>query len=119
MQVVMATPVINSVLCYISTARHTKTDEQIVQFCLPFYDLNIIREAKDVLFKYTEERNVKRRGDDCKKSELTDILQMFRKLDEDNVSLPTFVSDSFDSMPPSAGYDLLCPMIIISKVCRV
>ena len=58
----MATPVINNVLCYVSTARHTKPDEQVIQFCLPFYELNIIRDAKDVLCKYSSERNVKRRG---------------------------------------------------------
>ena len=108
----MATLEVNNILCYISTARHAKTDEQILQYCLPFYDLNDIREAKDILCKLSNERNTKRRGDNSKTTEISDILDLFRKYDDTNISIPKYVADSFNAMPPTAGYDLLSPLLV-------
>ena len=64
------------------------------------------------LCSFSTERSVKRRGDHPNKAEITDILDLFRKYDENDISIPTFVADSFDSMPPTAGYDLIAPMLM-------
>ena len=108
----MSELVINDILCYISTARNSKTDDSIIQCCLPFYSISRIKEAKALLFKYTSDRPKSRRGDNLQKNEITDILDLFRKCEETNTDLPKFVSESYDSMPPTSGFELIGNTIV-------
>ena len=107
----MATLKVNNILCFISTARHTKTDKQILKYCLSFYEINEIREAETLLFNYGKERSVRRRSDNSGKSEIMDILDQFRTLEETHVAIPTFVADSFDAMPPTAENKSTNPLL--------
>ena len=69
--------VINDILCYITTAANKKSNDFIINSCIAFYDINKIKEAKVLLCSYNDERANKRRGDDAKKAELQDIIDIF------------------------------------------
>ena len=99
--------IVNGLLCFISSTRHRKSRDFIIQSCLPFYDQLKVREAKDILFSYTKERPINRRGEDYLQKSYIDIIELFEKLSEDEVELPKFVADSFDTMPPCSGYEMI------------
>ena len=104
--------VINGVLCYISSARHTYSDQAMISTCLSFYNSEKISNAKEVLYGFTDESCVQRRGEGKTRANLNDIISLMRKLDEDGITIPKFLSDSFDSMPPASGYEILADHII-------
>lgn len=115
-RVAMATdtssPVVNNLLCFISTARRTKTNDYIIQSCLPFYDNLKIREAKEILCSFSNERAVNRRGDNATIKDYQDILELFSKYEENNIDVPEFLSNSFDGMPPCSGYEVIGSTLI-------
>ena len=84
----------------------------MISTCLSFYNSEKISNAKEVLYSFTDESCVQRRGDGKTRANLTDIITLMRKIDEDSVTIPKFLSDSFDSMPPASGYEVLADHII-------
>ena len=104
--------IVNGVLCYISTARQTQSEQTIVNVCQAFYNSDVIREAKELLYSFTEENIVSRRGDSKVKADLTDILSVYRKLDDGRRKLPKFVADCFKGMPPSSGFEILAEHMV-------
>ena len=103
---------INDILCFISTAINSKTDEFIIQSCFSFYETTKIKHAKSLLCSLYGDRPKTRRGDGAKRAEIGDIIDLFRKSEENNISLPKFVAGSFDSLPPGSGYEVIAPFII-------
>ena len=99
--------IMNNVLCYASTARHRLRADDIIRTCLMFYDDDEIIKGKDVLFNLVSERSIRRRNENRIMHELKDILDMFKKCDESKVSLPLFVADSYNGMPPSSGFEII------------
>ena len=104
--------VINGVLCYLSSARHTLTDQAMCTICLSFYNNDKISEAKELLFKIGNETTVKRRGEAKAKADLMDIINLLRKLDENSANVPKFLADNFCSMPPASGFETIAEHII-------
>lgn len=103
----MAKIEINSVLCYVSTARHSKTDNEIANICLGFYSGDLIKDAKDLIYKITNDESIRRRGTNRMWAEIQDVIDALRKCDEKGIDLPTFVADSYDSLPPSTGFEII------------
>ena len=87
--------VTNGVLCYIASARRTLSDQAMISICQAFYSHEKIFEAKELLYNFTDDNIVKRRGDGRAKADLTDIITLFEKLEENNVQLPKFLADDF------------------------
>ena len=102
---------LNGLLCYIASSRNVLLGDQIVESCLSFFDFDNIKEAKDILYKFINEKITRRKGDNKKRAELQDIMEAFVKAEENNVVLPMFVSNSFKSMPPSSGYEIIGSML--------
>ena len=90
---------VNNVLCFISTAKHTYTDHNIICSCQSFYKADEISEAKDLLFEIANEAIIKRRGESRMKNDLCDMLTLMRKLDE-------------NKMPPAAGIEVVAEHIV-------
>ena len=113
--------VINGVLCYIASARLTLSDQAMISICQAFYSHEKIFEAKELLYNFTDDNIVKRRGDGRVKADLTDIITLFRKLEENNVQLPKFLADDFRSIPPVSGYEVIAEHIIdlMSEMARL
>ena len=103
---------VDNVLCYISTARHSFTDEVISSACISFYKLEDITAAKETLFRYANESLKNRRGENRIKADVLDIIALFRKCDENDVELPKFLSDGWNKMPPSNGFEVIAEHIL-------
>ena len=104
--------VINGVLCYLSSARHTLTDQAMCTICLSYYSGDKISDAKDLLFKFANETIIRRRGEGKVKADLIDMIALLRKVDERKESLPQFLADGFSSMPPASGFETIAEHII-------
>ena len=103
---------ISNVLCFISTARLSYTEETMISLCSSFYKADELYEAKDKLCQMIGQTPKKRRGDDRLKSEVLDILAHLRKCDEDDMKIPKFVSDGYNKMPPSSGFEVIAEHVI-------
>ena len=71
---------------------------------------------KMFFFSYSNERPVRRRGLNNTKNELQDIIDTFIKYQEENISHPKFVADSYDAMPPTSGFDLITSFAILIEL---
>ena len=99
--------VINGVLCYLSSARHTLTDQAVITVCLSFYNGEKISEAKEILFKITKDSIIRWRDESKARADLQDIITLMGKIDEENHDVPQFLADSFCSMPPASGFEAI------------
>ena len=104
--------VINDILCFIYTGLSVKSNEFIMNSCLTYYESSKIREAKDIVSSFSKERIIKRKGENAKRSEIQDIIDIFRECEECGVKLPQFLAKSYDSMPPTTGYDILAATLV-------
>ena len=105
-------PIMNSVLCYTSTARHSMRNDDIVRVCLAFYKEEQILKAKDLIFNLVGEKPIRRRNENRKTNELQDVMAILKRCDEKRMDLPKFVADSYDSLPPSSGFDVVAESLI-------
>ena len=103
--------VINNVLCYVSTARHSKKIDDIIHVCLAFYKDEDIIKGKDLLYGIINEKPKRRRHENRIMNELKDILDILSRCDEDGTELPRFVVDEYDGLPPSSGFELVANSI--------
>ena len=104
-------PIINKVLCYISTARHSMRNDDIIRICLTFYKEDEILKAKDALFNIVGEKSIRRRNENRVLNELQDIINLLKKCDDKGMALPPFVADSYDSLPPSSGFEVVAQAV--------
>ena len=110
--------VINSVLCYMVSARNSYTENSILTTCLSFYSYEKIYDAKETLCGITGDTLLKRRGDNKAKADLMDIMEIFKRIDQQGGSLPKFLSDSHADMPPASGFEIISEHLLdlISEV---
>ena len=111
-EVLPASIVINKVLCYTSTARHTMKNDDIVRICLAFYSDEEIIGGKDMLYELAGEKPKRRRHENRRINEIQDLLDMLRKCESSGISLPTYVADSYDCLPPSSGFEVVAQSIV-------
>ena len=104
--------VINGLLCFISSARYCYAEKDLITVCLTFYNGEKISEAKELLVLSAKEAATRIRGVGKTRAELKDIVDIFRRFDEKDSSLPTFVADCYKSMPPSSGYEVLADHMV-------
>ena len=99
--------IVNNILCYISTARNTLKNDDIIHVCLAFYKEEEIINAKDLICEIIGEKSKRRRNENRILNELKDIMEMLRTSDEKGLSLPKFVADRYDGLPPTSGFELV------------
>ena len=93
-----------------------KTNDDIVQCSLAFFRKDQIIESKDLLCTFLGDKSKRRRdhaGNEGRAilAELTDIIDMFRKAEENKMILPTFVCDNVNYIPPSNGFEAVAGAI--------
>ncbi|CAF2033058.1 unnamed protein product [Rotaria magnacalcarata] len=98
---------INNVLCYITTAMDSLHNDEIVSVSVAYFSPTSIKEAKTLLFSILEEEIKFRKGDDRMRKEVQDIIDLVNHSASDLDRLPKFVSDSYNAMPPVAGFGAL------------
>ena len=101
--------VLNNVLCYITSSYESKTIECIIDCCLPYYSFAQIKAARDLLVSYNkcEISSSGHKGTKSTKNLLTEILDFLKYCKDNQIELPTFVSNSYNSMPPVSGYEII------------
>ena len=104
--------VIDSLLCYASTARHSMKSDDIIRICLSFYKEAQIIKSKDVLCELLGEKGKRRRNENKLLNEMKDIMDMLSKCDDNDISLPKFIVDSFDGLPPTSGFEVISNNLI-------
>ena len=98
--------VVNDILCYMSTARHSFSEEEILTIVYSYYAHEGISSAKTLLVQVTNINSIKRRGDNKVKLEISDILRLFEEADKKKLQLPKFLADKYDAFPPINGFSL-------------
>ena len=107
----------NDILCFISTARHDKSFDEIVLTVQGFYDYENIKIAKDLLFDLCSKKVIRRKAGDKISKEIGDILLLFEEIDKEKTKIPKFVATRYDSLPPSSGFEAIARnMIHLSQV---
>ena len=71
------------------------SDNVLLSTCLSFYNHNAAVDAKKLLFNVSGGTPVHRRGENRTKTELKDILQQFRRMDDNETILPKYLADSY------------------------
>ena len=99
----MSDIIINNVLCYISSARHSLPEDNIIIVVKSFYSFDKIKEAKDVIHDLCQIKGKRRKADDKISSEIKDILTALKNRDN-AITLPRFVVDQHDGLPPNSGF---------------
>ncbi|KAK3887455.1 hypothetical protein Pcinc_008457 [Petrolisthes cinctipes] len=97
----------NSVLAYIASARQSKCKNDIVNTSVVFYEESQIKGAKELLFGIVNVKLVWRRSENKNKENCADIVDLFKKCDDEAISLPRFVTGNYDGFPPVYGYDII------------
>ena len=96
-----------------STARNSLADDSIFTTVHAFYSYEAIREAKEVLSNLCDVKGIRRKGEKKLKNEIEDIQNLFDTAFDNKVSLPKFVADNYNSLPPSSGFECLANRVII------
>ena len=104
--------IVSNILCYMTTARHSLRNDDIVRVCIAFYSCDDILKGKDLLFDIIGERSSRRRNKDRIIHELEDILKMLQKCDDESIKLPKFVCDSYCGLPPTSGFEIVASRMI-------
>ena len=103
---------INNVLCYITSARCSYSEQVISTTCLSFYNSEKIEQAKEVLFNCLLEPITKRRGDNKSRSDVSDILEILKKSEAKKLAIPKFLCDSHGKMPPTSGFEVIAEHLL-------
>lgn len=98
---------INDLLCYVTTALDSIDNDSIVKTCVAFYGAGKIKDAKQRIATFLSEEIKWRRGDDRIKADMQDLMDMIRFAQQKGRILPKFVAESFNSLPPSSGFDIV------------
>jgi hypothetical protein len=98
----------NDILCYLSTSRDSQAHDDIVSIAVAYYKPEVIKQAKEIFFKICNEKLTSRRATrehpNPSVPDLKDILDLFIKQEGKNICLPSFVANSYASMPPQSGF---------------
>ena len=104
--------VVNNMLCYITTARHSMKSDDIVMACIAFYHPDDIIKSKDLLFDLVGERPIRRRNENRILHEVQDAMELVKKCEEEGINIPSFVCDSYNGLPASSGFELIANHVV-------
>ncbi|MEL6945282.1 MAG: hypothetical protein AAFO82_21735, partial [Bacteroidota bacterium] len=102
--------IINSLLCYLSTAKNDYTDESLYDIIHSFYSHEEIKSAKTELSNLLKKDITWRRDPDKKGKDLRDIIELYGELAATKNKVK-FVCDNFKRMPP-IGMELVAPILV-------
>ena len=106
--------ILNDMLCYISSARDTFSQEHVITNCVGFYDADKIREAQLTICNLAKVKAINRRGGknvgDPNPVIMQDILDAFEKMGNSDSPMPTFVAGGYNAFPPT-GFEYVAPVL--------
>ena len=72
----------------------------------------ILNYKLGIINTFVNDNIVRRRGDGRAKADLSDMIALLRRIDEDNISIHSFVCDNFRSMTPASGFEAIADHIV-------
>ena len=107
--------VIDDVLCYITSSRNSITNDSIIVNAAGFYKPEIVRKSKELIFKICNERVIARKATTNRPNtaipDVQDILDLIEKMENKSFLFPVFVAGSYNSLPPSSGFESLAAVM--------
>ena len=104
--------IINSVLCYINSAIKKLPEEEVLSSAAAYFSADALQAAKEELFTELEIDQVNTRKGSGK--ELRTCQDLISKIKDSKKSLPTYVAETFDAMPPQ-GFHAASNSILAMK----
>ena len=102
--------IINSLLCFISSAKTDFSKETLKDVSTSFYSHEEIKVAKTELCNLMKKDVIWRRDPDKKRKDLSDVLEYFDELTSKRNNYK-FVSNSYKGMP-QLGMEMIAPLLI-------
>ena len=111
--------VINSLLCFISSAKNDYTKSVLLEVANSFYSHERIKEAKIEITTILNKDLIWRRDPDKKLKDLKDVLDFYDELEQSKLK-KKFVSDSYKQMPP-VGLEFVASVLtnLASEVAKI
>ena len=107
-------PVVNDLLCYVSSARDALTQDHIILNSFAHYGAELIKKAKEIICKAAGERNIVRKPcnthPDPSMADLKDIYACFEKIEADSIACPKFLAEGYAAFPPK-GFEYISPVV--------
>ena len=103
---------VDNLICYVTTARHSMKTNEIIRICITFYKETDILRSKEYLCQLVEERNIHWCNEDRLVNEMKDIMDIITRCDDKDKTLPKFVADSYDGLPPTSGFEVVANYIV-------
>ena len=107
--------IIDSFLCFISSAVHSYTKEQIVQLCLRFYSEDDVKKSKKIICELLKVDPKWRRSGDKKRLEMLDVVELVETVLKEE-GIPKFVADSYYAFPTLSGFENIANDLMSLKV---
>ena len=104
--------IVNSVLCFISSAYKDYNVDALKELVYSFYTFDDIIEAKQIIYDILNNEIVSRREPNKKKKEIDDIFEKFESLNDVDI---VFVCDDYKRLPPSGLDNLASVLTSISE----
>ncbi|XP_045499421.1 uncharacterized protein LOC123697047 [Colias croceus] len=91
--------VINELLTFVQNKHEVMDSESLARICATAFTKEDIEIAKEILFKCTDKRNIKRKNKDGKNDkDLYDMIEIFKIVEPEK--LPIFVARNLNKLPP-------------------
>ena len=100
----------NSLLCFLSSAKDDHTDESLLEVTNSFYSHEEIKDAKVELSSILKKDIVWRRDPSKKSKDLKDVIDLCDELVASQRKV-RFVTDTYKKMPP-IGMELIAPILV-------
>ena len=102
--------ILNSVLCYLNSAKADHNDESLTEIANSFYSYEEIKDAKTEVMNLLGKDVPFRRGHDKKLMDMKDVTDLLHEIASSKTKV-RFVSDSYKKMPP-IGMEMIAPLLV-------
>ena len=111
--------IINSVLCFIGSAKADHTNESLSDIVYSFYSHDEIKSAKTELCNILKKDIVWRRDPDKKRKDLNDVIEYYEELCKSKIKV-RFVTSNYKKVPP-IGLELIAPILVnlVEEITRI
>ena len=99
--------VIDNLLCFITSSINNLDNETIMYRCSFYYNVDIIKNSKELLCSYLGVEPKIRRGDYARRAHINDIIKLISDENAHKVTLPKFVADTYNGMSYTSSNDLM------------
>ena len=106
--------VANDLLCYISSARDSLSQEVLITNCHGYYGEEKIKEAQQIICELAKVKAINRKSGKNASNPfiviMKDICEAFEKIESEQLPMPRFMAGGHDAFPPR-GFEYIAPVM--------